>query len=438
MATYQSASMAEWLYRLVLAAALPLVWLRLRLRARREPEYGQRIAERFGAVPREITPGCIWVHTVSAGETIAATPLIRQLALKHAPQTVLVTTMTPTGSAQVRSRMADVVQHCYAPYDFGFAVRRFFDRVQPTMLVLMETELWPNMIAEAGRRQIPVYLVNARLSERSAAGYARTGSLIRNMLQRLSAIACQSEAHAARFIELGAPPERVRTLGSVKYDVSLPEGFNARVKVLRDSVGLAGAPVWIAASTHPGEDEQIIQAHQLVRERVPEACLILVPRHPVRAPEICAMLDEAGLSTVLHSALQPSSGPANGPLADVLVGDLMGTLLELYGCADVAFVGGSLVPHGGHNPLEPAVCAKAVISGPHQFNFTQIMQDLAARDGLQTVEDAQQLAEMVTSLLQDEDRRAQLGRAAAAVVQENRGATGRLIELLSGPAAAAQ
>jgi len=426
MVTHQSATMMHRFYRLVLYLALPLVWLRLLRRARKEPEYGLRRAERFGGVPEAVRSGCIWVHTVSAGETIAAAPLIAELAAEFADQRFLVTTMTPTGSAQVQDRLAGVVDHCYAPYDFGFAVRRFFDRVQPRLLVLMETELWPNLIAEADRRGVPVYLVNARLSASSAAGYARIGGLTRPMLQRLSYIACQNEEHVARFVELGAAPDTACVMGSVKYDVSLPQGFSTDAAALRGELGFADKPVWIAASTHPGEDEQVLEAFKLIRSVLPEARLVLVPRHPVRTDEVCDMAQHAGYSVRKHS-----EGCGDEP-ADVLVGDTMGTLLGLYGIADVAFVGGSLVENGGHNPLEPAVCKLPVLCGPHQFNFTQIMAELGERGGLMTVDDAQMLGQAVLALLQDEAQGRRVGEHAAAALVENAGATRRLAQLLGG------
>ena len=422
--------MVVGLYQLILWLALPLVWLRLQWRARSEAAYGARVGERFGRVPAQVPSNCIWFHTVSAGETIAAAPLIRQLAEEFAPAPFLVTTMTPTGSQQVTARLSDCVAHCYAPYDFGFAVSRFFDQVQPRLLVLMETELWPNLIATAHRRGIPVLLVNARLSERSAKGYARVQGLTRPMLARLSGIACQSEAHAERFAAIGADPATIQVLGSVKYDVTEPAGFAEDVAALRRVFAIAEQPVWIAASTHPGEDEIVLEAFRLVREQHPDCCLLLVPRHPVRADNVCALAANAGFSVSRHSARIASSDGAKA--TDVIVGDLMGTLLTLYGLADVAFVGGSFVEVGGHNPLEPALCQVPVVSGPYQFNFTDVMADLEQRGGLRTVADAAQLAEVVTAWLGDTSSRQHAGASAAAALAENRGAMERVCELLRG------
>lgn len=425
--------MAAGFYKLILWLVYPAVWVRLYWRARREPAYGRRVAERFGRVPPQVPRGCLWFHTVSAGETIAAAPLIAELTERFAPAPVLVTTMTPTGSEQVLAKLGDTVAHCYAPYDFPHAVKRFYARVQPRILVLMETELWPNLVAEARRRGIPVVLINARLSARSARGYARVAGLSRAMLRQLGAIACQSEAHAQRFVALGAAPETTQALGSIKYDVQMPPGFAEQVATLRTALGLQGQSVWIAASTHPGEDAVVLEAFTQVRAQHPQVRLVLVPRHPVRAPEVCARVTACGYTVLRQSAAQAADHSTDhATLVDVVVGDVMGSLLQLYGLADIAFVGGSLVPVGGHNPLEPALCGVPIIVGPHQFNFTEIMQDLQGRGAMQIVATADALAQAVNGWLADPGQRQRAAAAAAAAVLDNRGATERVSALLSG------
>ena len=419
--------MVGWIYQIVLWLALPLVWLRLQLRARKEPEYGLRQSERLGHVPDRVRSHCIWFHTVSAGETIAATPLIKQIAQEYSDQPVLVTTMTPTGSQQVVERLGDYVDHCYAPYDFSFAVERFFSRVKPRMLVLMETELWPNLIGAADAAGIPVVLINARLSARSAKGYAKVGGLTRRMLSQMSDIACQSEDHRQRFIQLGANPGRTQITGSVKFDMALPEDFSQKVQSTRQSFSLTDQPVWIAASTHPGEDELVLTAFAQLRKQFPHVRLLLVPRHPVRADDVGELVAASGLSFVKQSQCTPQQ-PAGD--VDVIVGDVMGTLQVLYGVADIAFVGGSLVPSGGHNPLEPALCQLPIVCGPHQFNFTQISETLAAHEGLKIVHTADALSETLAAWLGDQASAEQAGAAAAAVVAANRGATAKVLALL--------
>ncbi len=419
------------LYRLVLLLAWPVVHLRLRWRARVEPEYGRRVAERFGRVPAEVPPGCVWFHTVSAGETIAAAPLIAKLARQFAPLPFLVTTMTPTGSAEVIRRLGGQVHHCYLPYDFPWAVRRFYQRVQPRLLVLMETELWPNLLGEAHARGVPALLVNARLSERSARGYRRLGALTRDMLGRMRYIACQYPDHARRFVELGAPEARVLVHGSIKFDVALPADHGRRLAALQ-RVWALSEPVWIAGSTHPGEEQAVLQAHRRLRDRFPEARLILVPRHPARADEVAASCRDHGFTV----ARQSRPAAADGEAA-VIVGDVMGQLLYLYGLAGVAFVGGSLTEIGGHNPIEPAACGIPVLMGPRVFNFEDVVKAFREAGCLRIVTDAGTLAEALEDWLGNPETRRALGDRARAVVAANAGAQARLCGLLEREIAAA-
>jgi len=413
------------LYGLLLILARPLVRLRLARRARRDPAYGERIAERFARLPEGLPEGVVWFHTVSAGETIAAAPIIRGLAAAYPAVPILVTTMTPTGSAQVRRLLGDSVAHCYAPYDFADVVARFFDRISPRLLVLMETELWPNMLREADRRGVPTLLVNARLSERSASGYAKLGALSRSMLGQLRFIACQYPDHAARFLALGAPPDRIGVLGSVKFDVRLPEDHEPRVRDLRERWDVGDRPVWIAGSTHPGEEEIVLAAHGRLKARLPDLLLILVPRHPERRADVGALIDGAGFSQGWMSEVASPAG------RDVVLGDTMGELLYLYGLADVAFLGGSLISVGGHNPIEAAICRIPLVMGPETFNFPDVVAAFSDAGALHLVTDAQSLAERVGAYLEDPVTRERDGAAAADVVRSNAGAMARLLELLS-------
>ncbi|MFP6836595.1 MAG: lipid IV(A) 3-deoxy-D-manno-octulosonic acid transferase [Pseudomonadales bacterium] len=417
------------LYQALLVLAYPVIRLRLLWRARREPDYGKRISERSGRVPDSIPTNPVWFHTVSAGETIAAAPLIRTLTEEFPELDFLVTTMTPTGSHQVTSLLGDCVSHCYAPYDFRWGVRRFYDAVEPCLLVLMETELWPNLIDEASARGVPALLVNARLSHRSARDYARIGSLTRTMLDQLSFIACQYPDHSRRFIELGADRSRVDALGSVKFDIQLPEDHGSRVSELGAALGLSIDPVWIAASTHPGEEEIVLAAHRMVRESCPDARLLLVPRHPTRADEVARLIVTAGFTVTRQSELV-SAGVHEGPVADVLLADTMGQLLYLYGLSSVAFLGGSLVPVGGHNPIEAAICAQPLLMGPATFNFPDVVDAFSDAGCLHTVRNATELATQITKCLTDPTLSQQLGKTAQQVVSSNTGATPRLLNLL--------
>ncbi len=411
------------LYRLVLAIAYPFVRLRLMLRARREPAYAERVEERFGYVPAAIPRAPIWFHTVSAGETIAAVPLIEAVLAHFPDRPVLVTTMTPTGSGEVIKRLGDRVSHCYAPYDFTRSVRRFYDRVAPSALILMETELWPNLIECARQRGVPATLVNARLSERSAAGYARVGGLTRDMLGKLYGIACQTEAHRQRFEALGG--RNVQVVGSVKFDAELGDAQRRAAAMLVDRWQLGGRNVWIAASTHPGEEALVLEAARVVADSQESACLILVPRHPVRALQVLAEAREHGFSAILQSEL-------TGAAPDVVVGDEMGTLLELYGVADVAFVGGSLVERGGHNPIEPALWALPVLMGPHVFNFADVAEAFRDADALENVDGAASLARSVVRMLQDDAVRHACGEAALHIIVQRKGALARQTAFLLG------
>ena len=421
------------LYRILLWLALPAVLLRLEWRAWREPEYGRRIGERFGRVPPEAPSGCIWFHAVSAGEAIAAAPLIAALdALPVAGRPFLVTSSTPAGSAEIRRRLPGC-GHCYAPYDFPFAVRAFFSRVRPKLLALVETELWPNLIDEAHRRGVPVLLINARLSRRSARRYALAPGLTRKMLGQIRFIACQHEEDAARFRALGAAAEQIAAFGSIKFDAALPKGHADQVAALREQLGLVDR-LWLAGSTHPGEDEIALQAHRQVCQRLPFARLLLAPRHPVRAAAVCALARRMGFAASLLSEMRrcaEQDATRNRPAPpEVLVCDSMGQLQQLYGLSDIAFLGGSLVPAGGHNPIEAALCGQPLIAGPHTFNFSQVMAAFAEAGCLTRVRTAGQLAEAVLAGLQNEGQRRAAGRRALQAVAARRGAKARLLDLL--------
>ncbi|MYD96443.1 MAG: 3-deoxy-D-manno-octulosonic acid transferase [Gammaproteobacteria bacterium] len=407
--------MTRLLYNVALFLALPWVWGRLFVRARREPAYRERIAERFGRVPPQVSSGVIWFHTVSAGETNAAAPLIRAIAEYFPADTILVTTMTPTGSARVGILLGESVEHCYAPYDYPWAVRRFLDRTRPKALVIMETELWPNLIAETSARGAPVLLVNARLSARSYRGYRRVGGFTRRMLERIDGILCQYEDTAERFRSLGAAS--VEVTGSVKFDAEMPpDAFGV------GDLGFGDSPVWIAGSTHAGEEAVVLDAQLELRQRLPKLRLILVPRHPARTPEVLRLAADRGLSVGLLSER------ARG--VDVLVGDVMGTLPHLYPLARIAFVGGSLDRTGGHNPIEAAVHGLPVLMGPARFDVEEICARFAAAGCLHPVTGVDDMVEVVGGLLNDPARCAREGERAKAVVESNRGARQAVVDKL--------
>ncbi|WP_394561447.1 lipid IV(A) 3-deoxy-D-manno-octulosonic acid transferase [Aquipseudomonas alcaligenes] len=413
--------MNRTLYTLILHLALPFIFLRLWLRARSAPAYGKRIGERFAFGLPAFRQGGIWIHAVSLGESIAAAPLIRELLARHPELPITVTCMTPTGSERIQALFGERIQHCYLPYDLPWACSRFIERLQPRLAVIMETELWPNHIAACHRRGIPVALANARLSERSARGYARFSRLTAPMLVQLSLIAVQTEAEAERFRQLGARSDCVQVTGSIKFDLSVDAELPQRAAALRQSWG-AARPVWIAASTHAGEDEVVLAAHRQLLGEHADALLILVPRHPERFEQAYEMSRREGFSVVRRSSSEPVAADVQ-----VLVGDTLGELLFLYALADLAFVGGSLIPNGGHNLLEPAALGKPLLSGPHLFNFLEIAAQLRAAGDLLEVQDAAQLHAALRALFADSSESARMAEAGLGVLRANQGALARLL-----------
>lgn len=417
--------MNRTLYSLLLYLALPVIAVRLWLRSRKAPAYAKRIAERFAVRLPEFQQGGIWLHAVSVGESIAAAPVVQALQQLYPDMPITVTCMTPTGSERIQNLFGTSVQHCYLPYDLPWAAKRFLQHLQPDLAIVMETELWPNYINQCARLKIPVVLANGRLSARSARGYGRFPKLIRPMLRQISALAVQSELEAQRFIELGARPETVTVTGSIKYDLQVAAEVSQQAQQLREQWQATQRPVWIAASTHAGEDEVILAAHQQLLKQFPEALLILVPRHPERFEAVYALSLEQGLRVQRRS-----TGLAVTAEHQLLLGDTMGELLFLYALADVALVAGSLVKHGGHNMLEPIALAKPTLTGPHYFNFFEIAQQLLAAGGLQEVADATQLAQAVAQLWGDTEQAQQMRSAAQQVLEGNQGALQRLLDII--------
>jgi len=412
--------MARWLYSAIWYLALPLVLRRLRKRAQKAPAYGERVEERFGNVPsRDDQP--LWIHSVSVGETVAIAPLVKLLLERQPNLPVLMTTMTPTGAERVKDLFGDQVQHLYCPYDLPHALNRFMGRIDPRALIVVETELWPNVVNACKRREIPVLLANARLSARSAKGYAKFSALTRPMLQALSLVAAQNHTDGNRFVELGLPPENLVVTGSVKFDVSVPDSAKLEAQELKGLWG-AGRPVIVAGSTHDGEEVTLLDLYARLLDKIPDLLMVLVPRHPERFDAVNALANERGFKVARRSCDEPDAE------TQIYLGDTMGDLLMLYASADLAFVGGSLIERGGHNPLEPAALAKPVIMGEHVFNFAVICDALKEAGGLVQVGSLDELEQQSLSVLRDPQRAAQLGAAAAAFVKENQGALERLYQ----------
>ncbi|MBK1701753.1 lipid IV(A) 3-deoxy-D-manno-octulosonic acid transferase [Thiococcus pfennigii] len=414
----------ERLYNLLLWLLTPAALLRLLWRSRRLPAYRQRWRERLARYDRPPPQAEVWLHAVSVGEVQAAQPLIRHLCAGDPPRRLLVTTTTPTGAERLAGLSPEPIPHLYTPFDLKPVIARFLDRVRPRLVVIMETEVWPNLLRACEARGIPVILANARLSERSARGYARLGRFAGETFARFHCIAAQAEADAARFRALGAPPDRVCVTGSVKFDLRLPASLIERAEVMRRHWG-SERPVWVAASTHAGEEEQVLAAHAQVRRQWPAALLVLVPRHPERFERVAALVARRGLTLVRRSAELPCT-----PETAVFLGDSMGELPAFLAAADAAFIGGSLVAVGGHNPVEAAALGIPVVIGPHVFNFASITENLLAEEAAVQVADARALGRQIAIWLGDATERARIGENGQRVVASNRGATQRLIALV--------
>ena len=415
--------MGAW--RVVVYLLLPyalgnLIWRALRYRA-----YWYRWPERFGFVAPLRGFRTLWVHAVSVGEVRSAAPLVSALVDRYPEHRVVVTTMTPTGSQQVRELFGDRVSHCYVPYDFPDGVRRFFDRVRPEVAVIAETEFWPNIFAECGRRRIPLLLVNGRVSQASLRGYLRVPNIARRMLANADLLCAQTRVDAQRLRNLGAPEHLVHVTGNLKFDVELPAQLLEEARVLRGHWG-RDRPVLIAASTHAGEERKVLEAFAQLAPRFPKLLLVLVPRHPERFQAVARLCRQRGHNVALRSRT-PEALPLG---ADVLVGDTMGELQRLYAAADVAFIGGSLVAHGGQNLLEACAVHVPVVFGPHMFHFEEISAMALERGAARQVHDVQGLVAAVALYFEQPDLRRAAGNAAHTLVSDNRGALDRTLGLV--------
>ena len=411
--------MLQFIYSQLIRLILPFILLRLWWQGRQAPELRINWQQRLGFAPH-IRGTVIWVHAVSVGETIAAAPMVRRLLARDPAITILMTAMTDTGMAQAMKMFGDQVQYAYAPYDTPGAIRRFLDRTNPNILVIMETEIWPNMISQSRARRVPVFLINARLSERSARGYERVKRLVAPIVRSISWVAAQAEKDAERFRRIGVAACKVAVTGSVKFDVDIP-GL-VREASLQLRALLSDRPVWIAGSTHEGEDAQLLAAHQQLLEAHPDALLIIVPRHPERFESVADTITRQGLSLARRSRGEEPVG------VEVYLGDTMGELMTLYGASDAAFVGGSLIERGGHNPLEPAGWGIPVISGPNVFNFETIYQRLLDDRGVVIVNGSDELFQHLSVLFDNEEERCASGQRALQVVNKNRGALDRVVD----------
>jgi 3-deoxy-D-manno-octulosonic-acid transferase len=405
--------------------ALPVVLLRLFLRGRREPGYREHIAERLGfyAARRDASRPLLWVHAVSVGETRAAQPLIEALLRDYPAHAILLTHMTPTGRATGRELFGGNprVMQAYLPYDTGWMVGRFLRHFQPQLCMLMETEVWPNVMAQCRKREVPVALVNARLSARSLAKAQRLPALFMQAASAIGCVAAQTEDDAQRIRALGAP--NVHVTGSIKFDIVPPDAMLERGAALRRQFG--ARPVLLCANTRDGEEALILDALRALPER--DFLLAIVPRHPQRFDEVEALIRARGLHCRRRSAL---GGAPLDEQTGVLLGDSMGEMFAYYAACDVAFVGGNLLPLGGHNLIEACAVGKPVLIGPHTFNFADAAESAIAAGAALRVADASELMQQALALLQDGERREAMGRHARDFAAAHRGATRRTMALI--------
>lgn len=426
--------MPRLLYTIVYTLLLPVILLRLLWRSRLAPAYRQRWLERFGYFDAPVfdhRQPVIWLHAVSVGETLAAVPLVKALQEKNPDWQWLITTTTPTGSERVRATFGDPVFnsnvfHVYAPYDLPGFLSSFIKRTRPSLCIIMETELWPNLLRSCRTHNIPTIIANARLSEKSARGYKKLSPITHGMMADVYRIAVQQQADGDRFMDLGLPREKLVVTGSIKFDLDLDADIRNKAALLRSQWSMNETrKVLLAASTHAGEDAIILEAFAQIKQQQPNILLVLVPRHPERFASVATQCQQAGWKIIKRS-----DNTDTNIETDIVIGDTMGELSTFYGAADIAFVGGSLVPVGGHNLIEPAAWACPIISGPHLFNFSEVTRLLQENNALAIAKNADELAGVITRWLRDEAQRKSSGERARVVADNNRGALQKLCMLI--------
>lgn len=414
----------RFFYTLIFRLAMPVILLRLLWRSRYLPAYRHRWRERFALFPTPEKQGGIWIHAVSFGESVAAIPIIKDFQKKHPTVPIAVTNMTPTGSEKMRATFGDSIFNVYVPYDLPGIMRRFIKKINPKLVVIIETELWPNMLHELKKSNIPVLLANGRLSARSATNYQRIKKLTKSMLNCFTKILVQTEIEAERYAMLGCPADKLLVTGSIKFDITIPDTLNESLKLFQAQLG-ENREIFIAASTHEGEEEIILEAFRIAKKQIPDLLLVLVPRHPERFEKVAKLCLDYDFKVIRRSSQQACNADT-----DVFLGDTMGEMLLFYAAADVAFVGGSFVPVGGHNVLEPAALGKAIIVGPHMENFLRITELLKQANAIRQLDDTEKLAKRVIELIQLPSLRRELGLNAEKVVMENRGALLKHLEII--------
>lgn len=410
-------------YTLLLALAAPLLLWGLYRTKPGKPHFGARWKEHFGFTPRlATTTAPIWIHAASVGEAIAIVPVIKALKQAYPEQAIVVTTTTSTGAEQV-AKLGELVEHRYMPIDFAWCVRGFLKAIKPKLFLIVEKELWLNTLMCVHQQKIPTIIVNARLSERSAKRYQSFSFFTHQLLNKIDKILCLHDDDAQRFIAIGAQQHQIAVTGSIKYDITIANTVFEHAQNLRQQLG-AQRPIFVAASTHQGEDEQVLDAYQAVLQQYPDAMVIIVPRHPQRFDSVAKLAIERGL--MVHRRTDTTPIKANTQL---YLADTMGEMLVMLATADVTFMGGSLVGEkvGGHNLLEPAAVAKPAITGPSFYNFEDITQQLLAAGAIEICQNSHQLAQQLVTLFNDPERQRHMGVQGQRIVIENQGAVNKTI-----------
>lgn len=424
--------MLRFFYTLLSYFIQPFVLLIMWKKSLRQPDYRKRLCERYGyyrqhtTKPKPKSKGII-IHAASVGEVIAATPLIKAIQQQYPDLPITVTTVTPTGSERVKAAFGDSVSHFYLPYDLPAAIKRFIAFIDPKLMIVIETELWPNLIHQFELKKIPFVIANARLSPRSARRYGWIRHSIKIMLNKIQLILAQDEVSATRYLELGYSPQKLVNTGNLKFDLEITSKLRNKVIETANDLQIHARPVWAAGSTHEGEEKIILEAHKQLLAKYPKLVLIIVPRHPERFETVEELLKKSSLKYVKRSDDEPLNFPTQ-----VLLGDTMGEMMLFYGLSKIAFVGGSLVKHGGHNPLEPIAFELPVISGMHTYNFPEIFEKLRNVKGVLEIESsAEALSQAVEFLLKNSDEGKKIAQAGFDVLKENQGALKRHLELLA-------
>jgi len=403
---------------------IPFILLRLLWRGIKAPAYRCRWRERFALYNIKFPQGVIWFHAVSVGEAEALFPLIRKIQKQHPDAKLLITTTTPTGSARVKTVMQETVAHVYLPYDIPDAVNRFMRCFKPKLAVIMETEIWPNLFVYCGKNDIALYIINARLSEKSSRGYQKIPSLVHPALAAINLIATQTQDDAERFIAIGADNEKVLTLGNIKFDVEIPQTTIAQGLQIKADL-FRGRFVWMIASTHKDEEAIFLEIYKEIKQKIPELLLVIVPRHPERFADVKKQCEQLMLAVVMRTA-----GDRVFTETDVYLVDTMGELKMLYAASDVAFVGGSMVPRGGHNILEAAAVGVPVMFGPYMVNFKEIARGVLSHKAAIQCQNKDELINSIVALYEQPVYRNALAEKGMEFVRQNQGAIARICEVL--------